>query len=264
MYCKYGAEFVSRLVPEEPRRREKTQIYHSRHRLAIRHEENKQKYPAKTMGKIHTTPPNPQKPLTKGRGFNSSNWSKDLKLNIRKSPQKTLRKPPVPSVKELKPNRKAVSQYCDKIRQNAIKNISAIPVKPKDIYVDTKHGHKNNLPNSGLVPRYRNKNDYGKVPEYIKKRRNETKRAQERYDAFYQEQLEANRLHSLGRDEKSAILSRLKSKWDSLYHQYQGLSVTTDTAPKKNRKEYLENEMSQLERDIGFLERHNTIFIDNM
>ncbi len=55
----------------------------------------------------------------------------------------------------------------------------------------------------------------------------------------------------------------LKKNWDELHHQYQGLSVVTDTAPKKYRKERLEQEMKQLEKDIELIERHKTIYIAN-
>ena len=38
-------------------------------------------------------------------------------------------------------------------------------------------------------------------------------------------------------------------------------SVVTDTLPKKNRKEKLESEMKQLERDIELIESHPVIYI---
>ena len=38
-------------------------------------------------------------------------------------------------------------------------------------------------------------------------------------------------------------------------------SVVIDTLPKKSRKEKLEAEMKQLERDIELLERHPVIYI---
>lgn len=49
--------------------------------------------------------------------------------------------------------------------------------------------------------------------------------------------------------------------WEELHHQYQGLSVVTDTAPKKARKERMEAEMKQLERDIETIEKHKIIYI---
>ena len=59
------------------------------------------------------------------------------------------------------------------------------------------------------------------------------------------------------------ILNGLKMNWEELHHQYQGLSVVTDTAPKKARKERMEAEMKQLERDIETIEKHKVIYISN-
>lgn len=43
----------------------------------------------------------------------------------------------------------------------------------------------------------------------------------------------------------------------------QGLSVMTDTIPKKSRKERMEAEMAQLEKDIELMEKHPVIYIAN-
>ena len=53
----------------------------------------------------------------------------------------------------------------------------------------------------------------------------------------------------------------LKQHWDGIYYQYQRLSVTTDTVPKRIHKERLEREMQSIERDIELLEKHKTIYI---
>ena len=62
---------------------------------------------------------------------------------------------------------------------------------------------------------------------------------------------------------RQTIIDGLKKNWEEIHHQYQGLSVVTDTAPKKNRKERMEAEMSQLEKDIELLEKHSHIYIAN-
>lgn len=60
---------------------------------------------------------------------------------------------------------------------------------------------------------------------------------------------------------RQSIIDGLKTNWEELHHQYQGLSVVTDTAPKKARKESLEAQMKQLERDIETMEKHKVIYI---
>lgn len=89
------------------------------------------------------------------------------------------------------------------------------------------------------------------------------KRAQEEYDAYIAEHFRRGAMRSLSGEERQAILQGLKTNWEEIHDQYQGLSVVTDTAPKKNRKERMEAEMKQLERDIETIERHNVIYIGN-
>lgn len=55
----------------------------------------------------------------------------------------------------------------------------------------------------------------------------------------------------------------LKNNWDELHHEYQGLSLVTDTLSKKARKERLEVALKQLENDINIIERFKTIYIPN-
>ena len=65
-------------------------------------------------------------------------------------------------------------------------------------------------------------------------------------------------------DERQIILDGLKKNWDQLHHEYQGLSVVTDTPSKKARKERLESDMKQLEKDIETIEKHPTIYVENI
>lgn len=88
-------------------------------------------------------------------------------------------------------------------------------------------------------------------------------RAQEEYNAYIAESFKKGAMKQLSESERGSILMGLKANWEDLYHQYQGLSVVTDTLPKKHRKERLEFEMKQLERDIQMMEKHSTIYISN-
>jgi len=105
------------------------------------------------------------------------------------------------------------------------------------------------------------KNDFGKLPDYLVNRNREVQAAQERYGEYVAEELRARALEHIGDEQRAELLRGLKAKWDDLHQQFQGLSVVTDTAPKKNRKERMEAQMSQLERDINLLERHSTIYV---
>merc|ERR1712109_189687 len=107
--------------------------------------------------------------------------------------------------------------------------------KPTAKYCDTKFGNTNDLLTSGLVPRYTMKEDFGKLPQYLVARNQEVRQAQERYDEYVAEELRARALEQIGTEQRAELLRGLKAKWDDLHQQFQGLSVVTDTAPKKNR-----------------------------
>ena len=67
-------------------------------------------------------------------------------------------------------------------------------------------------------------------------------------------------------DPFSIILSGrkgLKKNWEESNVRYQGLSMITDTAPKKKRKQKIESEMKQLERDIDMIESHKHIYVEH-
>ena len=58
-----------------------------------------------------------------------------------------------------------------------------------------------------------------------------------------------------------SLIQGLKKNWDKLQHEYQGLSIVTDTLSKRAHKEQLEEAMKQLEKDINLFERFKTIYV---
>ena len=64
-------------------------------------------------------------------------------------------------------------------------------------------------------------------------------------------------------EERQQILDGLKQNWAELHQEYQGLSVVIDTVAKKARKEKMEANMKQLEKDIEVIERHTVIYVEN-
>jgi hypothetical protein len=147
------------------------------------------------------------------------------------------------------------------VTTNAVNNIMAVPRKPAAKYVDTVSGDTFDLVASGLVPKYTNKKDYGKVPGFLERRREDMTAAQAEYDCYIEESLRRGQMEQVTEEERDTLLAGLKANWEDLHHQYQGLSVITDTAPKKARKERMEAEMKQLEKDIELLERHHRLYI---
>jgi len=72
------------------------------------------------------------------------------------------------------------------IKDNALSNIKSTAKRPIPKYVDTPSGNSRELLPSGLYPKYSQKNEYGKVPDYIVQRKKEAEEAQREYDAYIQ------------------------------------------------------------------------------
>ncbi|KAM4828558.1 enkurin [Thomomys bottae] len=149
------------------------------------------------------------------------------------------------------------------INTNAADVIVGVAKKPKPMYVDRRTGDKHDLETSGLLPKYIKKKDYGITPEYISKRNEDVKKAQEEYDNYIQENLRKAAMKRLSDEEREAVLQGLKKNWEEVHREFQSLSVFIDSIPKKTRKQKLEEEMRQLEHDISILEKHKIIYIAN-
>lgn len=66
------------------------------------------------------------------------------------------------------------------------------------------------------------------------------------------------KLTSEVRDE---LLGHLKDKWATVNTAYQKLTFTLDTPAKKKRKERYESLLTEIEKDIQLLEKHDNIII---
>ena len=80
---------------------------------------------------------------------------------------------------------------------------------------------------------------------------------------YIQESFEKGQMKKIEGEERQEILDGLKQNWEELHREYQGLSVITDTPAKKARKEKMEANMKQLEKDIEIMERHSIIYVEN-
>ncbi|XP_063062235.1 enkurin [Engraulis encrasicolus] len=255
----YPSESIYNLIPREEVKIIKPPRYMSKFREQMKLEKQENKAPNKTMGPAKVEVPSPEKYLQK---HSKEDRSLEKKPNTDHFEEMMKpRKPRVPS-KSDKPLM-GIQTKKDFVKTNAFENIMAVPKKPQPTYVDTKKGDKFPLETSGLVPKYLKKKDYGQTPEYLLQRQEEVKRAQEEYNDYVQECMKQGAMQQLSDEERKHILEGLKKNWEELHHQYQGLSVVTDTTPKKYRKERLELEMKQLEKDIDLIERYKTIYISN-
>ncbi|XP_061096766.1 enkurin-like [Conger conger] len=248
-------ESVYNLIPKNEVKVEKPPRYVSKFNERVKQEKQMNKSSHKTMGPPKAVIPSPEKFLRK--------YSKGPKPTDKMS-----------TFKEENIKRLAISTRCDNtwmrtqskkdyVKSNVMDNILSPPRKPQPSYAFTKNGDKQLLENSGLVPKYVNKKDYGQIPEYLEQRNVEERRAQEEYDEYVKERLRQGAMKQLSDEERLSTLQGLKKNLEEMHYQFQCLSIVIDTIPKRNYKERLELQMKQLERDIDLFERHKTIYIAN-
>lgn len=250
-----GIESVYNLIPQEYIKPRKEPRHESKFKSTVKLELKEGRHEKKTLGPAKLSPESPEKYLKKGTGAPPLPDAKKFTYPDQ------CRKPRVP-----KHNEKPILGLQSKknfINTNAVENIMSVPKKPVPKFVDTRGGQTNLLEPSGLVPKYLKKPDFGSVPNYIQQRNAEVKKAQKEYDDYVRERMKQGAMQELSEEERKDIIDGLKRNWEELHHQYQNLSVVTDTVTKRYRKERLESEMKQLELDIDLMERHKVIYISN-
>eukprot|EP00118_Oscarella_pearsei_P012404 m.91348 g.91348 ORF g.91348 m.91348 type:complete len:264 (+) comp36682_c0_seq2:62-853(+) len=254
------AESIYNLVPERKLAQSKATRYTSTFRRMVKDEYRAQKDGSKTMGPAKL-------PLSSTKDF-LKKCSGEHKLQTTEKPPKVSptsggspksKKPSVPTRKDQPVM--GVKSNKNFVKTNAIENMLIAPKKPMERYADTVTGAIHDLAPSGLIPNYVKKTEYGKVPEYLTKRKQEIEEATREYEEYVRMRQQEGALKEVSGEEREAILEGLKRNWEEVHHQYQGLSVVADTAPKKGRKERMEAEMKQLEKDIEMIERHRVIYI---
>ncbi|XP_004641959.1 enkurin [Octodon degus] len=247
------SESIYNLIPSDWKEPPQPPRYTSIYKEAIKNDMKKSKTSMKTMGPAKVEVPSPKDFLKK--------HSKEKALPPKKKfDWNEPRKPPVP----LRTDHPVMGIQSGKnfINTNAADVIMGVAKKPKPICVDKRTGDKYDLETSGLLPKYIHKKDYGVTPEYICKRNEKLKKAQEEYDHYIQENLKKAAM-KISDEERDAVLQGLKKNWEEMHKEFQSLSVFIDSLPKKIRKQKLEVGMKQLEHDIGIIEKHKIIYIAN-
>lgn len=117
-------------------------------------------------------------------------------------------------------------------------------------------------------PNYLLKEDYGKVPDYLKLVKEEVRRENEMIDRYVRERMgevEATPevFERMTEDERMDLLDGLKEKWDFCNRKYQKIThhVNLDTLGQLYRKEAMEAQLKRIEGYINKLERASTVLI---
>lgn len=112
-------------------------------------------------------------------------------------------------------------------------------------------------------PNYLEKDDYGRVPEYLGEVKKEIQAEKDYITQVMQEHQDMYRsqepqLELLAEEDRVRLVEQLKKKWEEVNHQYQGMThiVNLDTLGKRQRKEEYESKLSALEKSIQKLSKH--------
>jgi len=248
-------ESIYNLIPQEKRRMVKDPMHTSKFKPMVKQETHSNKKENKTMGPAKV----PLKPPAEFTQKKTTTLPEVIKFDY---PDNDSRRPAVPKHDERP--LMGVKSNKNFITTNAVENIMSVPKKPAAKFADTRDGAIHDLEDSGLTLKYVKKGNYGETPNYLTKRKEEAEQAQEEYDHYVKDSMRKGAMKELNGEERQMTIAGLKCNWEEIHHQYQGLSVVTDTAPKKNRKERMEAEMNQLEKDIELLEKHPKIYIAQM
>jgi hypothetical protein len=164
------------------------------------------------------------------------------------------RMPPVPRMAE----RPVMGLQSTKnyVTANAVEAILAVP------------GHRARV--TDQQPVYRTKVDYGKVPAYLGDVKQEIERENEMIESYIaaqepQDEAGGEMGQMMDGAERDALVDALKTKWDAVNVKYQRIShiVKLDTLGKMRRKTGLEEELTQLEKDIQSLESRQVVVMQD-
>lgn len=191
--------------------------------------------------------PDPQNRTQASKAMKVATLSEVRKDNpdlLQPSQLKAKTRPAVPKASEA-PVCNLVSQK-NYIVANAVNTILSAPKKVSDGARD-----------------YLNKDDYGKVPQYLTKVKQDIDEEHAYIHNLQLQQEEASRakVRQLQDGERDNLIVGLKAKWEQVNTDYQGMSHLTklDTVGKTRRKEQMEAKLSQIEKDIEKLSKKNIL-----
>ena len=104
---------------------------------------------------------------------------------------------------------------------------------------------------------YLQKQDYGKVPAYLSRVKDQIKDEYGMIEEMQQRNQPADQesIDVLTEGDRERLLAGLKANWEAVNKEYQTLSFTLDTPAKKKRKEDYEAQLEEIERDIQKLNK---------
>lgn len=242
-----SVENVYNLIPREEVQPEKPELYQSTNRAAVKAEYERSKASGKLFGPPGNRKPDPKQFTKKGDGLAKRPAAK-VALSTQPLTQTVLAPgmEPRPAPSKYVPRHNETARLAPRTKKNFVKDNYTTAIKGP--------GRKSSHDKATFK-------GTGKVPAYITKRKSELKQEQEMQATLRAEADNDTGLTLMPEDERQSLLQGLKANHTSLQKAYLGLSVIVDTIPKKDKKQQMERQLADLEKDIAMLERNNTVYV---
>ena len=106
---------------------------------------------------------------------------------------------------------------------------------------------------------------YGEVPKYLQTIKSAINNEKEMIAEYHRQQAETlgGSMRQMTDEERESLVVELKMKWQKVNEAYQKLPFNCDSARQKFRKESLEAELTQLEKDIKKLQGRQVVVVEN-
>ncbi|XP_055626563.1 enkurin-like [Toxorhynchites rutilus septentrionalis] len=250
----YHNENIYNVEKKPPERPPNPPLYHSRFEHQVRRETKSCKDAHRTMGYAKTPLQKPDEFLKKNCGVRyRATKSAPVRLC-------TGHRPPVPKKDETGcANQQATTKSVNFKVENIKKVVNTSPRKVRPRYADTRKGDYHDLEKSGLMPVYKCQPKYGKIPQYLQRRKKELDAQKQHLVAKSSEQKQD--CLAISQEERLELLKGLKKNWENLQQEYQSLPLLIDTVPKMIRKAKLEKGLKELEKDILTIESNPYIYV---
>lgn len=267
------SESIYNLIPQDTTPQFTTITHTSKYNATVKSEVNATKEGGALFGPKGGVKPSTKKFLKKGDG-NTIRMTAAAPATRKGSYQPTVLAPSV-SARTAKSVQQYVPRHTEKatlaprsskefVKTNRMEAVGTTARRVPSAYIDKVSGSGGRFGKgeSGLKPKYVKTAKYGKTPKYLTQRKQELEATKQAQTEAAQSSTNNSGLHQITPDERGAILDGLRANWESMHRDYQGLSMFTDTIPKKTQRNKMEAQLNQLEADINKLERHKTIFVD--
>ncbi|KAK9501275.1 hypothetical protein O3M35_012017 [Rhynocoris fuscipes] len=113
------------------------------------------------------------------------------------------------------------------------------------------------------TPQFVKQQGFGKVPDYIVKRKKQLVKERESLAKEMAEHIPQPAYRLISPEERKQLLDDLKKTWAEMQKEFQLLPMLVDTPPKIKHKTKMEANLINIENDIKLIEQYQKIYVCN-